>query len=247
MKALLVDDENYILEYLSHAADWKELGFDQVDLSSDSTEAKELLIRNNYNLLITDIRMPEISGIDLLKIVEESNLKTKVMFLSGYSEFEYAQQAIKYGLYDYLLKPLSGTKLTLSLQQFISKYPDTTSPPVVENKISKTESEKTIAFIQKYVAEHIEDNVSLNFLAELVYLSPPYLSSLYKKETGNTLSSFITETRLIRSASLLKESRLKISDIAQLVGYKKPQYFDQIFSKKYGVTPQQFRRESLEK
>lgn len=248
MKVLLVDDENYILEYLVHAIDWKALGFSTVDQTCDSTKAKRLLVDQNYTLLITDIRMPEVSGLDLLEFVISENIGTKVMILSGYSEFEYAQKAIRHGAHDYLLKPLTGAKLKKALLSFISKYGQNTKQVLKEkseNRDTLSETQKVVTYVEQYINDHIEEKISLQILAELVYLSPPYLSTLYKKETGNNLQSFITDARLSRSTVLLKESRLKISDIAKMVGYQKPQYFDQLFQKKYGLTPQQFRRENI--
>ncbi|PLT44570.1 DNA-binding response regulator, AraC family [Paenibacillus pasadenensis] len=106
MRVLIVDDGHYVVEYLKHLLDWKSFGIHQVETSTNSIEAWGLLDGNGIDLLITDIRMPEVSGIDLLEHIDRSKLKTKVIFLSGYSQFDYAQKAIRLGLLDYLLKPV---------------------------------------------------------------------------------------------------------------------------------------------
>lgn len=106
MKVLIVDDGHYIVEYLKHLLNWQEFGVNRVETTTNSIEAKRMLKESPPDILITDIRMPEVSGIDLLEYVGELKLKTKVIFLSGYSEFEYAQKAIRLGAFDYLLKPV---------------------------------------------------------------------------------------------------------------------------------------------
>lgn len=106
VKLLIVDDGHYIVEYLKHLLDWGKFGIDRIQTTTNSVEAKRILEQSPVDILITDIRMPEISGIHLLEHVKALNLATKVIFLSGYSEFEYAQQAVRLGAFDYLLKPV---------------------------------------------------------------------------------------------------------------------------------------------
>jgi two-component system, response regulator YesN len=106
MRLLIVDDGHYIVEYLKHLLDWNKFGIEKVVTTTNSIEAKKILDENQIAILITDIRMPEVSGIDLLEHINEKNLRTKVVFLSGYSEFEYSQKAIRLGAVDYLLKPV---------------------------------------------------------------------------------------------------------------------------------------------
>lgn len=106
MKVLLVDDENHILEYLKHLIRWPDFGYDTVLTATSGQAASELLQQEQPALLITDIRMPEVSGLDLARLVTTKKLATQVVILSGYSEFDYAQQALRYGVVDYLLKPV---------------------------------------------------------------------------------------------------------------------------------------------
>jgi|GEM_PF-794088 len=119
MKLLIVDDGHYIVEYLKHLLDWKCFGIDHIQTSTNSIEAKELLHHNHIDILITDIRMPEVSGIDLLEHIHQSELETKVIFLSGYSQFDYAQKAIRLGILDYLLKPVDKEDMEKAIEQAV--------------------------------------------------------------------------------------------------------------------------------
>lgn len=119
MKVLLVDDESYIVEYLKHLIRWEDYGFFEVIGYSGALEAKMRLEKGDIDLLVSDISMPEISGIDLLKFIREEKLITETIFLSSYSEFEYAQQAIRYGLAEYLLKPITKENLEKALTRVL--------------------------------------------------------------------------------------------------------------------------------
>ncbi|WP_342562099.1 response regulator [Paenibacillus sp. FSL R7-0345] len=119
MKLLIVDDGHYIVEYLKHLLDWKKFGVQQVVTSTNSLEARHLLSQNDVDILITDIRMPEVSGLDLLEHISGQLLKTKVVFLSGYSQFDYAQKAIRLGALDYLLKPVDKEDMEKAMQQVL--------------------------------------------------------------------------------------------------------------------------------
>lgn len=111
MKVLIVDDEKRIVEYLKYILDWKSLGFHKVEGFYSSKGALQYIIDHEPEILITDIRMPELSGLDLAKIIKENELKTKVVILSGYNDFDYAQKAIRLEIADYLLKPVSSKEL----------------------------------------------------------------------------------------------------------------------------------------
>lgn len=111
MKVLIVDDEKRIVEYLKYLLDWKSLGFHKVEGFYSSKGALQYIIDHEPEILITDIRMPELSGLDLAKIIKENELKTKVVILSGYNDFDYAQKAIRLEIADYLLKPVSSKEL----------------------------------------------------------------------------------------------------------------------------------------
>ncbi|WP_187355520.1 response regulator transcription factor [Paenibacillus tengchongensis] len=279
MKLLIVDDGHYIVEYLKHLLDWSRYGVTRLETMINSVEARQRLAAGDVDLLITDIRMPEVSGIDLLRYISEQELKTKTIILSGYSQFDYAQNAIRLGALDYLLKPVDKDDMEKAMKQAftcIGKEQRLTGgeegsgsgtavaagqgepePPgnqedgapapapaaASQTKLCNTE---LVRFIHTYISEHLGDTLSLDDLGKAVHLHPVYLSKLYKQETGENLSGYITLKRLERAARLLTESRLHVLDIAQLVGYRKPQYFIKLFKEQYGTTPYQYRRKSVQ-
>lgn len=103
---MIVDDEAYVISYLQKLLNWDSFGFDDVRGITSGVQARDQIINEPPDLLITDIRMPQVSGLDLIKLISERNFKTHVIILSGYSDFEYAQKAVHYGVTEYLVKPI---------------------------------------------------------------------------------------------------------------------------------------------
>src|SRR5690554_1668293 len=108
---LLIDDEPWILKDLDLLIDWKEYGFEVIAHSHDSNQALHLIKEKCPDLIICDIKMPRLNGIDLMKIVKRSFEEIYVVFLSAYGEFKYARQAIELGAFDYILKPAEEKEL----------------------------------------------------------------------------------------------------------------------------------------
>lgn len=112
LKVLLVDDEPFIAKGLAVIIDWNAEGFEIVSLASNGKEALEFLKENKVDLIIADIKMPVMTGLELLKCLREENIsEAHFVILSGYSDFEYAKQAMRYGCKDYILKPVEKDEL----------------------------------------------------------------------------------------------------------------------------------------
>lgn len=219
MKVLLVDDESYMTEYLKKLVDWKSYGFEEVLTASGGSIARDLIEQKKPELLVTDIRMPRVSGLDLVKYIDEKNYPTKTIILSGYSEFEYAQQALRYGVTEYLVKPILKKDFQISLEHVMEKF------------FEKEESfpDDGISAVKKYIAEHVGEDLSLEILGEVAHLHPAYLSKTFKEETGKNLSAYITDVKMEKAAELLSGTDRWVHEIMESVGYQKSQYFSKIF------------------
>ena len=163
---------------------------------------------------------------------DEKNYPKKTIILSGYSEFEYAQQALRYGVTEYLVKPILKKDFQISLEHVMEKF------------FEKEESfpDDGISAVKKYIAEHVGEDLSLEILGEVAHLHPAYLSKTFKEETGKNLSAYITDVKMEKAAELLSGTDRWVHEIMESVGYQKSQYFSKIFKEKYGVTPNEYRR-----
>lgn len=262
MKAVIVDDESYIVHYLLNMFAWEDFGFREVYPSTNPQQVKDMIEREKIDLLISDIRMPEISGLDLLRYISQEKQNTKVLLLSGYSEFEYAREAIRYGASDYLLKPIMKEELGEAISAILTELNMDNSTELSHASdenwggITKAEDEiqtdcinyeqgqssKIMGTIQEYIKQHLSSDLSLAELSDVVHLHPVYLSRLYKQETGEKISTYIVNTRMNKAAELLIQTDLRVADITKEVGYHKIQYFIQLFKNQFGETPQQYRR-----
>ena len=107
LKMLVADDDRLLRESISQLIDWKKHGIEVCALARSGDEVLSLLRKFCPDILLTDIEMPSPNGIALLRVVSEAKLPCKVIFLSAYSKFSYAQDAVRYGAFGYLLKPIS--------------------------------------------------------------------------------------------------------------------------------------------
>ena len=116
-KVLLVDDESMILRGMEEGISWKDFGFEVIGTASNGQEAWEMIQNERPDVLISDIRMPFMNGLELVKTLNENYIKMKVILVSGYDDFEYAQTAIRYGVQEYLLKPISMPQMEKLLKR----------------------------------------------------------------------------------------------------------------------------------
>lgn len=117
LKVLIADDEPRVGQLVKHLIHWDELGLSFVDICRDGRTALERIEQEQPEIVITDIRMPVLTGLELVQQVTERFPQTRFVVISGYRYFEYAQKALKYGVEDYLLKPIDEEELNRTLKK----------------------------------------------------------------------------------------------------------------------------------
>ena len=122
LKLLIADDEMRVCKLIRYLVDWNSLGIEIIGEAYDGNSAFQSIMEKSPDIVIVDIRMPEQNGLNLIRNVKKEKPETYFIVVSGYSRFEYAQHAIKYGVEDYLLKPLKKKELTESVEKIIEKY-----------------------------------------------------------------------------------------------------------------------------
>lgn len=122
LKLLIADDEMRVCKLIRYLVDWNSLGIEIIGEAYDGNSAFQIIMEKSPDIVIVDIRMPEQNGLNLIRNVKKEKQETYFIVVSGYSRFEYAQHAIKYGVEDYLLKPLKKKELTEAVEKIIEKY-----------------------------------------------------------------------------------------------------------------------------
>ena len=121
LKVLIVDDEMLIRKRLRYGFEWEELGFIIEGEAEDGAKALEMMMENKYDVAIVDIAMPGLNGVELTKELRNRQCNTEIIFLTGHSDFQYAKQAITYGVFDYILKPINEDEFVASLLRLKEK------------------------------------------------------------------------------------------------------------------------------
>lgn len=246
--ALIVEDEPLMREYLMlHLSSihgmWETKG-----CARDGLEALALLKDNTYDLVITDIKMPHMDGLELAGYVHSNCPDTDIIILTGYSEFDYARSAVRAGAADYLLKPLQDVELNDVLSRLASKRnagvvaePEHAPEPV--DAQTHDDAGVLVQRARAYVQAHFSEPLSLGEVADRLNVSPAYLSSVFKSERGESYSKYILRLRMERAQLLLEtHSAGKINDIAIEVGYSSTKHFHSVFKEYFGVTPNEYRK-----
>lgn len=256
-RLLIVDDEAVIRQGLGMLP-WKENEIEVVGILKDGIEAEEWIDSKEIDILLTDIRMPGLSGIELAKRTLQNYPDAKVILLTGYGEFEYAREAISLGVSDYILKPSTpdeimacvknacekfnqGKKTKIKLEELESKIQGYSALVKPAEEIFEAEEER-IGKIIKYIYENYDRELSLSVLSEEFHFTTVYMSHYIKKETGYTFLEILTSVRMYYAAKYLTETKLKNGEICSRIGILDERYFGQIFKKNYGMTPYEYRK-----
>ena len=251
-KVLIVDDEKYVRMGIKSETDWSLIGCEVVGEASNGIEGLEAAENLRPDLVLSDIRMPKMDGIEMAEKILERYPGTKVIFLTAYNEFEYARQAIRIGVSDYLLKPFQDGELEGSIQRLLHLHPsvpastreleDNLIPLKIKDEISNRYVQSAIAYIEEHFAD---PDFSIGALAESMGVSEGHISRLFKAETDLSINNYLTKYRIKKAMDYLKDVQVKVYEVAEKVGYSDIAYFSNTFKKLVGKTPSDYQTKGL--
>ena len=245
INTIIIDDEYWIIEGLKHTIDWEDNGFKIIGAFTNLNSASDFVFLNQHkiDLVITDIRLGNKSGLDFIKEMK-SVLKSDAVYIvmSAYQDFQYAKQAIKLGVFSFVEKPMEAdellsTLLDLKKMRFPVDLDDTDS--------DLNESPKnTVSRILDYSLKNYSDPCfSLSTVSEHFHLSHKYLSSIFKKHTGENFTTYIRNLKIEKSKELLATTNKSLKDIAVSCGFTDYYYFSKVFKQTVGISPTDYRKE----
>lgn len=247
IRVLVVDDEGFVRRGILEETDWRSLGCEPVGEACDGRDGLEKAHTLRPDLIISDIRMPGLSGIEMLRRLRQEGNPVRLIFLTAYSEFEYAREALKLYAFDYLLKPFEDGELEAVVQRVRREIEaekgvgETVFSFIPELPPEKELSRNTRETL-RYIAGHYgERELSVGMLAEALEISEGHLSHLFKRETGVTVMGYLTAYRIQRAAELLLDSHNRVYEIAERVGYRDIAYFSNSFKRLVGKTPSEWQ------
>lgn len=244
LKVLVVEDEEMIRKGIVLAVDWAALDCVVVGEASNGVEALEAVERLEPSLIITDLKMPRLDGLEMLRRLRERGNNVYVIILTAYDSFEYAQTALRLGAVDFLLKPFRDGDLeqaVTALQKRISSTSGTQAEHTLY-QLKKGDKSKYVLEAMDYIGAHYaEPGIGVAAIAEHLGISEGHLSHLFKKETDYTLLNYLTRYRMHQAMEQLKDCRVKIYEVAEAVGYRDVTHFSSTFKKLVGVSPSEYQ------
>lgn len=238
MKLLIAEDEEVIRNGISKYIKLHTDRFVKIYEAEDGQQAIDLLLKYQPDLMLLDIQMPLKTGIDVMNEAKKAGLHPVTVVLSGYDEFKYAQQALKYGAKEYLLKPVRAADILDCLNRFADEF------------IQKEEDAATIVNEQEhpmvreakaYITEHYAEDISLLEIAEYLGISKGYLSTLLNQVLDCGFADYLNQIRIDHACCYLEQNYLKNYEIAYKVGFRDEKYFAKVFKKIKGISPKEYR------
>lgn len=237
-KLIIIDDEQRIAEGMGSLFPWNNVGFEAVGVFTSAVEALDYLQHNHVDVVLSDIQMPDMTGLDLCHALQSVE-SVRVVLFSSYQNYEYFRSAIQYNVADYLLKPISYAML---MECFTKLHDQLDAENQVAQESCEGYYEQIVRRVNEYLEAHYQDG-TLTKCAERVSLSPTYLSRIFKEKSGISFSDRLLQIRMERACDLLSDSMHRGYDVAYDVGYDNPKNFSRAFKNYFGITPSEYRQQ----
>lgn len=255
LKVLIVEDEDIIRKGLVHTIDWLSMDCMVVGDADNGLDGLKLIETHKPDLVITDIKMPVMDGIEMLEKGLRNNSFYSII-LTSYSEFEYAKQAISLKVFEYLLKPIDNEKLADIIGR-INK--DSMKKKVLNNLMGKAKSldEQKLVDLDIFILSDGEHNyyvdealkrikqdysqrISIESISNELCVSTSYLSRKFRDITDQTFLDVLNKYRVQKAIELLNEGKYRVYEVSELTGFSEYKHFCNVFKKYTGSTPTEF-------
>ena len=238
VKLLVADDEEVIRRGVAKYIRLHTDRFDKIYEAENGQEAIDLLLKYQPDILLLDVQMPLKNGLDVMKEAERAGLHPIVVILSGYDEFKYAQQALRFGAKEYLLNPARAADILKCLNRLVDDGTGLEEPCVQEEENGTNQLVKRA---KEYIAEHYMENITLSGTAEILGITGGYLSTLFQKSLQCGFIDYLNRVRIERAGCYLEQNYFKTYEIAYKVGFRDEKYFSKVFKKVMGMSPKEYR------
>lgn len=254
-KLMIADDEPLIRRGIRQLIDLSSLQIGEIYEAKTGEEALELFEKFQPEIVLMDINMPKLDGLTAAKKIKSLVPETKIVIITGYNYFDYAQTAIKIGVEDYILKPISKKDVSELIVKLVSSLQEERKDREVEKVLEKiktidinkdTKKNKSKLLIENIIEDNYTNSqFTLTVLSEKLDLSSGYLSILFKKHFGIAFQDYLLQKRMEKAKLLLLTTELKNYEISEQVGFEDVNYFITKFKKYFQITPKQYRETVL--
>ena len=251
----IVDDAVLTRKALVMTMPWDQWGCVVVGSADDGEKAFADILEMEPDIVITDIRMVRVSGLELIGRCRAEGIQSQFIIISGYNEFEYAKAALKMEVLDYILKPIDDEELHRAVEKAVPRIGESRAL-MAERREQEREMKSLLleydeknmnAYLRKaleYVGEHYSRELSIRDVAAYLAISESYLAKLFKVELKITFLEYVTRVRMRRAMELMRDKNMPIYEVAERVGYRDYRHFSATFKKLAGVGPKEFQMRS---
>lgn len=261
IKLLIVDDETIACSTIRCMI---ENNFPQIGMIWEANNGKAAVEKAQEmepDIVIMDIEMPIVNGIEASRRIRKLLPKCEIIFLTAFASFTYARQAITLGAAEYLLKPVEEDELVAvmnrTLEQLNSDELTGETAYDQEEQAKKLHADKEVQKVQgigerslmvvhevkNYIDVHYMDEISVESLADQFQISVSHFNRIFKQSFDVNCKEYITSVRVDKAKEYLSGSALSVSEVGGMVGYPDANYFTKVFRKKTGMTPKEYRNE----
>ncbi|MCR4740065.1 MAG: response regulator [Lachnospiraceae bacterium] len=235
----IADDEVWIILGIKKMLEKIDVDSFVIGTANNGLTAKEEIEMFKPDIVFTDIRMPGLSGLELLKAMSEVSPDSRVVIITGFAEFAYAKEAVHHHAFDYLLKPVKLEDLERVMRSVAEEKGE--GEEKEEEKPAHV-SDRMIDNVIADIREHYTEDISLTSLAAKYNSSLGHLSMMIKENLRINFSDYIASLRIQRAKELLRDESMSIQEIAETVGYNDYFYFTKVFKKIEGISPSKYRK-----
>ncbi|MCL6602060.1 MAG: response regulator [Paenibacillus sp.] len=250
---LIVDDEPRTRQGIKQTLEVWAAGNYRIETANNGVEALERLQHETIHLLITDVRMPEVTGLDLIRSLHGNARRPQIVVISGYAEFQYVQQALQLGAVNYLLKPLDKKELLEVVEEALKREEEQQRhvklEKLVDHKLAELDHSSNMSIggpvkdALEYLEQHLQEALTMADMAQRLHLNSSYFSVLFKEQVGLPFSEYLSRLRIQRAKELLVHTRLSVGEIAERVGYQTDKYFIKVFKTLEDLSPSRYRQQ----
>ncbi len=234
----IVDDEWFGIVDLQKTIQWERFNFEIKATFTDSRAALESILIFKPDVVFTDIKMPHLSGLDIIDRCRDADYGGEFVIVSGYDDFQYAKQALQYKVFDYCLKPLNEDETSAMLLRLKKKL------EADGHSDSEGSNNTLIRKIEDYIEINLNKKLSIRAVSEQFHVSPSYCAKLFSANYNKSFVTYVTERRIIFAKQLLLTTGLSVNEISQKAGFDDYFYFAKRFKAITGQTPSQFRADN---
>lgn len=253
-KILLAEDDSALRYVYSKMTSWLEHGFEIAAEVSNGRAALELLEKEKFDLVFTDIRMPLVDGLTLLKEIKKRQISVFSILVSSYNEFEYARQGLILGAFDFIVKPMTEESLSEVLERakiYLAEHEQTDEIDGIVSAAAQRcgFSPETAGIVKRscvYLSRSMGRVITMEELSDQLNISKDYFGKSFKQLTGVTFSVFYTAVKIEYAKRLISTGGYKNYEIAEMLGYSDADYFTKVFRDTEGCTLAQYKKKIME-